>query len=300
MVPQNFLPLEYAQTQGVIFLFGGINMKRNLIRELKELMGKVVKVEGYVHKIRVLKYITFIVVRDRSGLVQCVAENSSINLKNLKLESVVSIVGEVKESKNSLNPFEISINKVEIISEVKEELPIEINKENLTVNLDTMLDNRVLSLRNEKKQAIFKVQNIIVESFREFLANREFTEIFTPKIVAEGAEGGTEVFEVKYFENKAYLAQSPQFYKQMMVSVFERVFEVGQVYRAEEHNTNRHLNEYVSMDLEFGYIEDENDLMELEEELLKYIFTNLKVKGEKYFDLLNVEAPVLNSQNKAK
>ena len=98
-------------------------MKRNLIRELKELMGKVVKVEGYVHKIRVLKYITFIVVRDRSGLVQCVAENSSINLKNLKLESVVSIVGEVKESKNSLNPFEISINKVEIISEVKEELP---------------------------------------------------------------------------------------------------------------------------------------------------------------------------------
>ena len=294
MVPQNFLPLEYAQTQGVIFLFGGINMKRNLIRELKELMGKVVKVEGYVHKIRVLKYITLIVVRDRSGLVQCVAENSSINLKSLKLESVVSIVGEVKESKNSLNPFEISINKVEIISDVKEELPIEINKENLTVNLDTMLDNRVLSLRNEKKQAIFKVQNIIVESFREFLANREFTEIFTPKIVAEGAEGGTEVFEVKYFENKAYLAQSPQFYKQMMVSVFERVFEVGQVYRAEEHNTNRHLNEYVSMDLEFGYIEDENDLMELEEELLKYIFTNLKVKGEKYFDLLNVEAPVLN------
>ena len=139
-----------------------------------------------------------------------------------------------------------------------------------------MLNNRVLSLRHEKINSIFKIQNLIVQGFREFLTNEGFTEIFTPKIVAEGAEGGTEVFEVKYFENKAYLAQSPQFYKQMMVGAgFERVFEVAHVYRAEEHNTNRHLNEYISMDFEMGFIEDEKDIMDLEENLLIFILNKV-------------------------
>ena len=160
-----------------------------------------------------------------------------------------------------------------------------------------MLNNRVLSLRHKKINAIFKVQNLIVNSFREFLNDEGFTEIHTPKIVKEGAEGGTEVFEVKYFENKAYLAQSPQFYKQMMVGAgFERVFEIGHAYRAEEHNTNRHLNEYVSMDLEIGFIENELDIMEIEEKLLKFILESLNNKGKEYLNLLQVELPVINGE----
>lgn len=272
-------------------------MKRSLISELKNHLNEKVCIKGWIYKVRKLKFITFLIIRDRSGLVQCVVENEKIDLSHLTVESVVSIEGELKESKNSLNPFEIQIENIEIINKAKEELPIEINKEDLGLNLDTMLNNRVLSLRHKKINAIFKVQNIITDSFREFLNKEGFTEIHTPKIVKEGAEGGTEVFEVKYFENKAYLAQSPQFYKQMMVGAgFERVFEIGHAYRAEEHNTNRHLNEYVSMDLEMGFIEDESDVMNLEENLLKFILESLKIKGKKYLELLQVELPVIDGE----
>ncbi|MGV2640748.1 aspartate--tRNA(Asn) ligase [Clostridium perfringens] len=269
-------------------------MKRSLINELKNHLNENVCIKGWIYKIRRLKFITFIIIRDRSGLVQCVAENEKSDLSNLTVESVVSIEGALKESKNSLNSFEIQVENIEIINKAKEELKIEVNKETLDINLDTMLNNRMLSLRHKKINSIFKVQNIITDSFREFLNKEGFTEIHTPKIVKEGAEGGTEVFEVKYFENKAYLAQSPQFYKQMMVGAgFERVFEIGHAYRAEEHNTNRHLNEYVSMDLEMGFIENEFDIMNLEENLLKFILNSLRIKGKEYLELLKVELPVI-------
>ena len=267
-------------------------MKRIMIEQLEESINEKVKIEGWIHRIRKLKSVTFIILRDRSGLVQCILENSKINEVNIKLEAVVSIEGKVVEGKNSLNNYEVQGENIEIISEVKDELPIEINMEELGVNLDTMLNNRVLSLRHEKINAIFKIQNIIVQGFREFLIKEGFTEIFTPKLVAEGAEGGTEIFQVKYFERTAYLAQSPQFYKQMMVAAgFERVFEIGHVYRAEEHNTNRHLNEYVSMDLEMGFIEDENDVMDMEEKLIKYIISKVYTEGKNYVDILGVEIP---------
>ena len=272
-------------------------MKRRLISELNGLIDEKVCVQGWVYKFRRLKFITFVIIRDRSGLVQCIVDNNKFDISEIGIESVVSIIGKVKESNNKLNPFEVEVEGIEVISKVKDELPIEVNKENLEVNLDTMLSNRILSLRHPKINAIFKVQNLIVNSFREFLNKEGFNEINTPKIVKEGAEGGTEVFEVKYFEEKAYLAQSPQFYKQMMVaSGFERVFEVGHAYRAEEHNTNRHLNEYISMDLEMGYIEDESDIMDLEENLLKYIIESLKINSKEYLDLLQVELPAINNK----
>lgn len=267
-------------------------MERRLVNELKNFINNKVNIQGWVYKIRKLKSIYFVILRDRSGLVQCIVDNSKFDISNLKLESVISIIGEVKESNNKLNPFEVQVEQLEIINAVNEELPIEINKENLECNLDTMLSNRVLSLRHEKVNAIFKVQNIIVNGFREFLNKEGFTEIHTPKIVKEGAEGGADLFEVKYFENKAYLATSPQFYKQMMVGAgFERVYEIGHAYRAEEHNTNRHLNEYVSMDLEMAFINDEKDIMNLEEELLKFILDKLNAEGMEYFQLLNVTIP---------
>jgi len=272
-------------------------MKRIMINELNNYINEKVQIQGWVHRIRKLKSITFIILRDRTGLVQCVVDNEEINSSEIKLESVVSIIGTVKESKNNLNPFEISVEKFNIINSSLEELPIEINKENLEVNLDTMLNNRMLSLRHEKVNSIFKIQNIIVEGFREFLNKEDFTEISTPKLVEEGAEGGTEVFKVQYFERQAYLAQSPQFYKQMMVGAgFERVYEIGHVYRAEEHNTNRHLNEYISMDLEMGFIEDVEEIMNLEENLLKFILNKVTDKGEIYLKLLNAEVPSIGEK----
>ncbi|MBU5438852.1 aspartate--tRNA(Asn) ligase [Tissierella sp. MSJ-40] len=271
-------------------------MKRVMINELNSYINEKVKIQGWIHRIRKLKEITFIILRDRTGLVQCVIDNKAIDVGNIKLESVVSILGEVKESNNALNPFEVLVENFEILNEVKEELPIEINKKELEVNLETMLNNRVLSLRHEKINSIFKIQNLIVQGFREFLTKEGFTEIFTPKIVAEGAEGGTEIFEIKYFENKAYLAQSPQFYKQMMVGAgYERVFEIAHVYRAEQHNTNRHLNEYISMDFEMGFIESEEDIMDMEESLLKYVLNKVEKEGKKYLEILDTVIP--NMQN---
>lgn len=267
-------------------------MKRRLVSELSSCINDKVNIQGWVYKIRKLKSISFVILRDRSGLVQCIVDNSKFDISNIRLESVVSVTGEVKESNNKLNFFEIVVEEIEVINNSINELPIEVNKEFLECNLDTMLSNRVLSLRHPKVNAIFKVQNEIVNGFREFLNSKGFTEIRTPKIVKEGAEGGADLFEVKYFEDKAYLATSPQFYKQMMVSAgFERVYEIGHAYRAEEHNTNRHLNEYVSMDLEMGFINDEKDIMNIEEQMLKYILNKLNINCKEYFELLEVSIP---------
>ncbi|PPK48094.1 aspartate--tRNA(Asn) ligase [Clostridium algidicarnis] len=272
-------------------------MERTMVSELENHISKRVEIKGWVYRIRKLKSITFIILRDRTGFVQCVVENSHMDIGGVKLESVVSVIGEVKESNNTFNPFEVLIEKFQVINSSISELPIEINKNELDINLDTMLNNRVLSLRHPKVNAIFKIQNIIVQAFRQLLINEGFTEVFTPKIVAEGAEGGTDMFEVKYFENKAYLAQSPQFYKQMMVGAgFERVFEVAHVYRAEQHNTNRHLNEYISMDFEMGFIKDEEDIMEMEERLLKFILNKLEEEGKIYLETLNVDMPKIENK----
>ncbi|MBZ9621882.1 aspartate--tRNA(Asn) ligase [Clostridium sp. FP2] len=272
-------------------------MERIMVNELENHINKKVEIKGWVYRVRKLKTITFIILRDRTGLVQCVVENSCMDISGVKLESVVSIIGEVKESNNALNSFEILIEKFQVINGSIGELPIEINKDELEVNLDTMLNNRVLSLRHAKVNSIFKIQNIIVRGFRQLLINEGFTEIFTPKIVAEGTEGGTDMFQVKYFENIAYLAQSPQFYKQMMVGAgFERVFEVAHVYRAEQHNTTRHLNEYISMDLEMGFIKDEEDIMEMEERLLKFILNKVEEEGKIYLETLNADMPKIEDK----
>lgn len=271
-------------------------MQRTLIKELIKHIDKSVKIQGWVHRIRTLKSITFLIIRDRSGLVQCILDNTN-NMEKLSLETVVSINGIVKESNNKLGNYEVQVKSIEVLSLTDIELPIEINKDTLEINLDTMLNNRVLSLRHTTVNSIFKIQNIIVNGVREYLSQNEFTEIFTPKIVSEGAEGGSEIFKLNYFEKQAYLAQSPQFYKQMMVgAVFERVFEIGHVYRAEEHNTSRHLNEYVSIDLEVGFIKNEYDLMKLEEELIKYILSKVEKEGKEYLNILNVELPKIPNE----
>ncbi|MTI48243.1 MAG: aspartate--tRNA(Asn) ligase [Firmicutes bacterium] len=271
-------------------------MKRILVKELKNRIENEVVIKGWVHRIRKLGKIAFLLIRDRSGIVQCVVNCKEIDISRLKIESVVSISGKVVENKTVNNNLEIHLTELEVISKVTEDLPMEINKENIEANLDTILDNRVISFRNPKINAIFKVQGAIARGFSQFLLEEDFTEIFTPKIVAEGTEGGTELFKVKYFEREAYLAQSPQFYKQMMVGAgYERVFEIGHVYRAESHDTKRHINEYVSLDLEMGFIKDEYEIMELETRLLKYIFNYVNEKCSEELELLNVKVPEIRS-----
>lgn len=267
-------------------------MERSMIINLENNLNKNVCIKGWAHRIRKLKKIAFIILRDRTGLVQCVVDPEKFDITGIRSESVISVEGIVNKSTNSIGNVEIQVSALEILSPVNYELPIEINVPEMEVNLDTILNNRVLSLRHPKINATFKIQALLAQGFGEYLCSNGFTQVFSPKLVKEGAEGGTAMFEVKYFENKAYLAQSPQTYKQMLVaSGFERVFEIGHVYRAEEHNTNRHLNEYVSLDLEMGFIEDEKDIMNLETCLLKYMFKKLEDEGKNFISLLEIDMP---------
>lgn len=268
-------------------------MNRTLIREINNNIGQLVKIEGWVSRIRKLGKIAFLILRDRSGSIQCVINTKQININDFKIESVVEIIGEAVKNEKE----EIQVKELNVINKVKEDLPIEINKDILDVHLDTLLNNRVLSLRHKTINSIFKIQACLSDGFREFLKENDFTEIFSPKIVGEGAEGGTELFELQYFDKKAYLAQSPQFYKQMMVAAgYERVFEIGHVYRAEEHNTNRHLNEYVSLDLEVGFIQDERELMDFETKLLKSMIEKIKIECEKEILILNAKLPKIKGK----
>lgn len=273
-------------------------MERMLISNINSrCIGEKVKIMGWVHKIRKLGKIAFVIIRDRSGLIQCIVSLKDMDISGLKLESVVKVSGEVKKKEGEEDAVEILISSLEIISKVNEDLPLELNKENLDANLDVILNHRALSLRNVKTNAIFRIQAVLSQGFREFLKKEQFTEIFTSKIVAEGTEGGTELFELKYFDKKAYLAQSPQFAKQMMVGAgYERVFEIAHVYRAEEHNTKRHLNEYVSMDLEMGFIEDEKEIMELETRMLKWILELIGKECKREIEILKLELPQIGDK----
>jgi len=242
--------------------------ERCFCRELAERTGETVLVAGWLERSRqVGRKLTFWMVRDRSGQVQVVL-GGELAAANPPLESVVMVRGRVVQSR-SAQGYEVQAEQVEVLTEAPTELPFEINQPEVKAGLDLQLDHRVLSLRHPKVQAAFRVKAVIAQAFREFLSDRQFTEVHTPKIVATGTEGGAELFPLRYFEQPAFLAQSPQFYKQMLVaSGLERVFEVAPAFRAEEHNTSRHTNEFISLDLEMGFVSDENVLMDLENELL--------------------------------
>lgn len=277
-------------------LIGEIVLQSEANISLEEEFGvrhdELITVMGWIHRIRKLKSVTFLIVRDRSGLLQCILTPEQTEHLNLTLESVIKLSGRCVPSKNDYGPQELIVEYIEMVSQALPELPIQINGTSLEVQLDTLLENRVLALRHPKEQAIFKIQAAIGDAFRGFLKLQGFTEIHSPKLVKEGAEGGSNVFKLDYFGETAYLAQSPQFYKQMMVIAgMERVFEIGSVFRAETHSTSRHLNEYVSLDLEMGFIEHEDELMALETELLRYVFQWLNDNYSKELLLLDVTLP---------
>ena len=277
----------------------GVKEKETIgIREILsgDYVGKTVKMNGAVHNIRDMGEFAFIILRKAEGLVQCVYEEgkTEFDLKDLKEESAVEVTGVIALEERAPQGFELRLTGIRVLSEPAETMPIAINKWKMNTSLETRLGLRPVSLRNVRERAKFKIQEGIVRGFREFLSSQGFTEVHTPKIVSRGAEGGANVFKLNYFNKKAELGQSPQFYKQMMVGVFDRVFEVAPVFRAEKHNTTRHLNEYIGLDFEMGYIDSFEDVMAMETGFLKYTMELLKSEYKKELDMLGIDLPSIS------
>ncbi|GIW35041.1 aspartate--tRNA(Asn) ligase [Meiothermus sp.] len=265
-------------------------MSRTLASQVAQHVGQTVTLQGFLHWKRDLGGIQFALLRDKSGIVQVVVD------KRFELplaESSMKVVGQVVANPKAPGGYEVIAEDLEFYAKASEPSPIEIPKEEWRVNPETLLEYRYVSLRGEKARAPLKIQAALVRGFRNYLDSQGFTEIFTPKIVSAGAEGGSNLFGIDYFEHRAYLAQSPQLYKQIMVGVYERVYEVAPVFRAEQHATSRHLNEYLSLDVEMGFIESEYDVMNLEEELLRAMLDEARHSAAAECKLLEVEWPNL-------
>lgn len=235
---------------------------RTLVRDLQNKIGQKATIKGWLHKKRLLGGLTFIVVRDRSGIAQAlVKEKGEVEkLRGLQIGTVLEISGVVAADNRAPGGVEVHEVGIKVDVPVEAESPIEIDKplSHESENLDTLFEYRVIGLRSPREQAVFKVQSEVQRAIREYLRGQDFTEIRTPKLLAAATEGGAEVFKMDYFGKEATLAQSPQFYKQMMVGVFERVFEIAPVYRAEPSATTRHMTEYISIDGEMGFVNIED------------------------------------------
>ena len=277
-------------------LVTGVKKKETLeLRELLEAgrIGTEVRVNGAIHTIRDMGTVAFIILRKREGLVQCVYEEgvSKFNLKDVKEADTVEVSGMLERSEKAPNGIEIRLGELKILSEPAEPMPLPISKWKLNTSLEAKLNYRPISLRNIRERAKFRIQEGIVRGFRDFLYQEGFTEIHTPKIGAKSAEGGANLFRLEYFHRPAILQQSPQFYKQMMVGVFDRVFETAPVFRAEKHNTKRHLNEYTSLDFEMGYIDGFEDIMAMETGFLQYTMALLEKEYARELKILDIKVP---------
>lgn len=279
------------------FVTGKKEQKTVLISEI--ISGNYVKksviLRGAIHTVRDMSEFSFLVIRTFEGIIQCVTSKEVTKdvVAILKEGMAVEVQGEVYEELRAPNGYEIILTKLTVLSEPAKNstMPLPISKWKLNTSLEAKLSLRPIALRNIRERAIFKIQEGIVRGFREFLFSEHFTEVRTPKIVAGNAEGGANVFKLEYFGKKAYLAQSPQFYKQTMVGVYDRVFEAAPVFRAEKHNTTRHLNEYTSLDFEMGYIDSFEDIMNMETAMLSFIFELLSKDYKKECDILEITLP---------
>ena len=265
-------------------------MKKVYVNELEKYVGKEIVFKGFVDTVRDKKWVMFVILRDSTGKVQITIEKSEENNKEMldimsktTKDSIIEVKGILnKNDAVKLGGIELIPNSIQVISEALE-LPYDYN--NLEgVNIDTRLDYRFLDMRNDRNTLIRQIESCLVQAMREFLYSKDFCEIHTPKLIGAASESGSSVFELKYFDRKAYLAQSPQFYKQMaLASGLDKVFEVAPVFRAENSNTYRHATEYTSFDLEFSYIDSVEDVMDIEEDLLIAGLTKVK---EKYGDII--------------
>ncbi len=281
--------------------------KRILVSETPGQIGKEVLLKGWVKTRRDHGKLIFVDLRDRSGIIQLVINpkvSEEVHKKaiNITQESVIEIKGLVKERPEATINKDLETGKVEVSVESLEilahaaTLPFDMGAETLNLELPTLLDHRSLSLRHPKISSIFKVQETIAKTFRKILKDEGFTEIFVPTLVPSATEGGAEVFSVEYYDHKVYLAQSPQMYKQMMISIFERVFTIAHAYRAEPSVTTRHLSEYVSLDAEMGFINSWEELMDMAEKVVVSILNSVKDENSTELKILDVKIPVIKKE----
>lgn len=275
-------------------------MERTLIKDTITKIGQTILLQGWVNTRRDHGKIIFIDLRDRSGLVQVVMDGEQG--KDLRPEFVISVEGQVKARPEKLvnsnietGTIEVAAEKVEVVSPAAE-LPFDMGKETLEVELPTLLDYRALTLRHPKVQAIFKVQAVVIDAFRQALQAKDFIEFQAPSIISAVPEGGAEVFKIKYFDHEAYLSQSSQLYKSLLTTIFERVFSVNQMFRAEPSVTTRHLTEATSLDAEFNFINSWEETMAMEEYVIRYIFQQVSAKCSPQLKLFNATIPMMSDK----
>lgn len=268
-------------------------MERIWTTELPNHAGERVRLMGWLHRLRRHSRVSFLILRDAKGLAQVVIEEPSLveQLAGLYNESVISVEGVVAAEPQAPDGVEIREPVISVVSAAASPPPLDLFRPSLQAQLPTILDYAPLALRHPRHRALFQVASASMLGFRQTLRSLGFKEVQTPKIVASATEGGANVFSIDYFGKTAYLAQSPQFYKQMLVGVFERVFEVGPVFRAEPHDTPRHLNEYVSLDLEFGFIEDHTTVMALLTQVLRGMLEAIEQETPEALSLLGIQLP---------
>lgn len=263
--------------------------------ECRHYVGQPITLQGRIHALRRMGQVTFLIIRDGWGTAQAVFEGSNLPEQQLTPETIIHLHGTPVEMAQAPDGVELQQPTVEVIVPVMGELPVPLNKKEIKAGLPTVLEEAVVLNRHPRRRAIFKLAAGVMAGFRQFLNAEAFTEVQTPKLVESATESGSNVFELNYFGRAAYLAQSPQFYKQIMVGVFDRVYEVGPVFRAEPHNTTRHINEYVSLDVEFGYIENHFTVMQLVTQLLQAVFEQLERHYQPELQLLKVSLPQFGS-----
>ena len=271
-------------------------MRKTERLELKDIIGgahrnETVQVSGMVHAKRpVGGGLTFLKLRKRDGLLQCTC-GERVDVSKIPEESAVVVTGRLREEPRAPGGVELVAEGIEVLSRPAAAMPVPIPKAKVNVNLDTELGLRPVVLRHLRERSVFRVQECLGRAFRDYLRDQGFTEIHTPKIVHAGAEGGSNIFRLDYFGRKAFLAQSPQFYKQTMVGVYERVFELAPVFRAEKHSTARHLNEYTSMDFEMGFINSFEDVMAMETGFLQHAMALLREEYAQDVERLGIRIP---------
>jgi len=268
---------------------------RTLTRALPDSLGRHVRLEGWIHRRRRLAAMTFVVLRDRSGLAQIVVKDEDLRrqLDTLGEESVVRVHGLVVASPQAPGGVEVVATGVEPLGEPAHTPPVELWRPHLNATLPTLLDHAAVTWRHPRRQAVWQLAAASLRGFRDTLLSREFTEVTTPKVVGSATESGANVFSLDWFGTTAYLAQSPQFYKQSLVGVFERVFEIGPVFRAEPHDTVRHLAEYVSLDVELGFIRDHRDVLAVLRDCLAGMVAAMHAHAPAAVELLGIEVPVV-------
>jgi nondiscriminating aspartyl-tRNA synthetase len=262
-------------------------MERTLIKQASQNIGKEVLIKGRVVNLRKLGAVVFASVQDYSGAVQTVWEGDF----GAKMGDAVEIVGGARQDERAKGGVEILGKEMKVVAGAIEEYPFDLSKPVLNLQLPTLLDSRALSLRHQKVQAIFRLYDLALESYGQIMRQEGFIEIKTPKILEAASEGGANFFKIKYFNKNAYLAQSPQLYKQIMVGAFERVFEIGSTFRAEPHFTTRHINEYISLDAEMGFIDSFYDVMDMLNKILGKMVGRINEKGGEYLKAHNANLP---------